>query len=275
MKISIRIVVALFVMAAIGARAASVTSSGYTNAFGSQPLAVDWSTASLGSLAADYSVATDLSNAVLNVVASSITTGLTPDGANPPVAATMASWSSTGFYVQTRPTGNGATLIMCTLSNNSGGNAATVTIGYDYAQADVMGEQIDGHLAFYSTTGTSGSWIPIPQFSSAPVGRRTANLNFTWLNNGVLYVVWADDNATPASPDTAMQIDNFSVTLTPDVQTPAGITADPQSITVNERTASSFSVSVGGIPTPTVQRYTNNVTVTGATNLTLNIPSTP
>src|SRR5215216_574732 len=230
MKISIRIVLTLFAMAAaIGARAASVTSSGYTNAFGSQPLAVDWSTASLGSLAADYSVATDLSNAVLNVVASSITTGLTPDGANPPVAATMATWSSTGFYVQTRPTGNGATLIMCTLSNNSGANAATVTISYDFAQADVLGEQIEGHLAFYSTTGTGGSWVPIPEFSSAPLGRRTANLNFTWPNNGVLYVVWADDNATPASPDTAMQIDNFSVALTPDVQTRAVVMADPQS----------------------------------------------
>lgn len=276
MKIPLRLVIALFAFAAVfGARAASVTSSGYTNAFGGQPLAVDWSTISLGTGAGDYSVATDLSNAVLNVVASSVTTGLTPDGANPPAAGTVATWSSTGFYVQTRPTGNGATLLMCTLSNRSGANAAVVTISYDFTQAEVLGEQIEGHLAFYSTTGTSGSWIPIPEFSSAPVGRRTANLNFTWPNNGVLYVAWADDNATPATPDTAMQIDNFSVTLTPDVQTPAGITADPQSITVNERTASSFSVSVGGNPTPTVQWYTNNVAVSGATNLTYNIASTP
>src|SRR5436190_4111554 len=205
MKISVRLVIALFAFAAVfGARAASVTSNGYTNGFGSQPLAGDWSTLSLGTGSGDYSVPTDLSNAVLNVVASSIATALTPDGANPPLNAGAATWSSSGLYVQTRPTGNGATLIMCTLSNNSGANAAVVTISYDFTQAEVLGEQIDGHLAFYSTTGTGGSWVPIPEFSSAPLGRRTANLNFTWPNNGVLYVLWADDNATPASPDTAM-----------------------------------------------------------------------
>src|SRR6185436_18855313 len=105
-------------------------------------------------------------------------------------------------------------------------------------------------------------------------GRLTATLNLTWPGGGNLYILWADDNGAP-SPDTGCQIDKFSVTATPAIQTPAAITADPQSLAVGELQPASFTVGLGGNPPPTVQWYTNDFPIPGATNTTYSISATP
>src|SRR5207237_3972281 len=132
------------------------------------------------------------------------------------------------------------------------------TLSYDFSKAAVLAEEIDGHRAYYSLTGAAGSWTPIPEFSSAAPGHLTATLNVTWPGGGSLYVLWADDNAVAASPDTAMQIDNFSAIATPAPQVAVAITNQPQNQTVADSASSSFSVGVSGNPPPTFQWFKNS-----------------
>jgi hypothetical protein len=264
----------LFVTAITPVRAALVGTGGYTNDFAIQPPAADWSTFSIGGGAGNILTAGDLDTAVQAVNSGSVTAQVQADPANPPPLLGPASWSQAGLYLQTRATGNGATLLMCTLVNNLGGNAAAATIRYDYARVAPVAEEVEGHRAYYSLSGTEGSWTPIPAFSSANPGPLSATINVAWPSGGNLYVAWADDNGG-ASPDTAYQIDNFSVTATPAAQTPAAITADPLSQTVDELQPVTLTVGLSGNPPPTVQWYTNNVPIPGATSPTLSIPSTP
>ena len=251
--------------------AASVAPTGYTNGFGLQPAGSDWSTLSIGAANGDYSTAPGLDAAATAIAASSINTTLTADAGDPPLILSLAAWSSSGLYVQTRSTGNGATLLMCTLVNNIGGGANAVTISYDFAKPAAVAEEVEGHRAYYSLSGDAGSWTVIPEFSSANPGRLTATLSLAWAAGAPLYLLWADDNG--AASDSPCQIDNFSVTATPGSQTPVAITTQPQSQTVAELAPVSFTVGLSGNLPPTWQWSTNGVAIPGATNLTYSIPS--
>ena len=120
---------------------------------------------------------------------------------------------------------------MCTLVNNLGVDASSVTVSYDFASSTPVVEEIDGVRAYYSLTGAANSWTLIPSFSTATPGRPTATLNVSWPSASALYIVWADDNGS-GSPDTAFQIDNFSASATPATQVPASITSQPQAVAV-------------------------------------------
>jgi hypothetical protein len=256
------------------ANAASVGGSGYTTGFAAQPPASDWSSSSFGSAAGTISTAAGMDAAVQGFAAGSITTQLAADPGDPPALFGTAVWSSSGLYLQTRPTGNDATLLMCTLVNNLGVAASSVSISYDFAKVAVLVEEIPGQRAYYSLTGAAGSWTVIPQFSSASPGRLTANLNINWPSGSTLYILWCDDNDSP-SPDTACQIDNFAVTATPSTLVPVTITNQPQNQIVGELQPVTFSVGAQGVPSPTFQWYTNDVAIIGATNPTYSITSTP
>ena len=251
--------------------AASVGSGGYTNGFDVQPVAADWSTFSIGAGNGDYATAVALDAAATAVAASSINTALSSDAGDPPPLLGPAAWSSLGLYVQTRPTGNGATLLMCTLTNSLGVEAIAVNIGYDFAKPGAVAEEVEGHRAYYSLSGAANSWTVIPSFSSAAPGRLTATLSLAWPTGTPLYIMWADDNG--AAGDSPCQIDNFSVTATPGTQQPVAITAQPQSQMVTELAPASFTVGLSGYLPPTLQWYTNDVAIPGATNLTYGIPS--
>jgi hypothetical protein len=266
-------VVALVVGGAV-THAANI-SGGYTNAFGTQPSAVDWSTATIAGGSTTIGSDGQMDDAVQLLAAASITAQLTADANNPPGSGANGFWSSSGFYVQTRPTGNAASLVMCTLVNNLGVEVVGVALRYDFAMVQVLAEQVQGHRAYYSLSGAAGSWVVIPEFSGASAGTLTANLNVMWPSGGSLYLLWADDNADVSSPDTAMQIDNFSAIATPGVQVPVTITNQPQSQIVGELQPSSFTVGLAGYFPPTVQWYTNDVAIPGATNRTYSISSTP
>ena len=259
---------------ATGVRAASVGPGGYTNSFGNQPSAADWATFPIAGAAADMTTSAALDSAMQGVAAGSITTQLGADATDPPAFSGTAAWCSSGFYVQTRPTGVGATLLMCALVNNLGVNASGVTLSYDLAKLIPAAEEIDGHRSFYSLTGAAGSWVLIPEFSTATAGRLTATLNIAWSAGSALYILWGDDNGS-ASPDTAFQIDNFSATGISAVQVPVSITSSPQNQTVGELMPANFTVSASGNPAPTYQWYKNVGAIADATNATYSIAAAP
>src|ERR1043166_4072657 len=228
-------------------QAASVGLAGYTNDFSTLPPAADWSYFNIAGGNADIGSTAQMDATIEAIAASSINNQLTTDSTiNPPAASAFGTWSALGFFIQTRPTGNAASVIMCTLVNNLGGDASSVTLSYDFTKAAVLAEEVDGHRAYYSLSGAAGSWVALPEFSSGAPGRLSATLNFSWAAGGALYIIWADDNAVAASPDTAMQIDNFSATAIPAAQVAAAITSQPQSQTVGELQPASFAVGVSG-----------------------------
>ena len=151
----IRLVAAMAVVCAanVSVRAAQVGPTGYTNAFGVLPPAGDWSTFSIAGGGGDISVAAGLDSAVLAVPASSVNGAVVANATTPPDANASATWASAGLHLQTRPTGNQATLLMCTLVNNLGVDASSVTVSYDFANAAPLQEDVDGVRAYYSLSG--------------------------------------------------------------------------------------------------------------------------
>ena len=131
-KLGLRLLLPLAVAAALNASswAASVGASGYTNAFSTQPAAADWSTATVTGGAADVTTAAGLDAAVAALTAAGITTQVAADAVNPPGAQGLATWCSSGLYLQTRPTSVKCAVLMATLVNNTGASANDVTISY-------------------------------------------------------------------------------------------------------------------------------------------------
>ncbi len=204
------------------ARAALVNAiTGHTNDFSTQPPAGDWSTRSFGgtggTAAGEITGAAALDAAVQTNSAALITAGTTSSAVNPPAAASGATWSSTGGYLQTRPTSTAVTLLMATLTNNTGTNATSIRIQYDYVtnRAGTPTEEVRGHRVYYSLSGTAGSWSNLAALSQTTQGTLVTNLvlSATWTNGARLLLLWADDNGS-GTPDDANDIDNFSVQVT-------------------------------------------------------------
>lgn len=237
-----------------------------TLAFGSAPPAAQWSTRSLPVNDASFLTAADLNAAVATNVASQITTAVGNSGAaNPPLKNALAQWSSAATgYLQTRPTGNGATLLMATLLNDTGADANTLQIDYTLAAGGAaLVEQVPGHQVYYSLSGLASSWVPIPELSGGATGAKshTVGLAGVWTNLGRLHLLWADDN-TPNGDDQGFQIDNISfvasaagVPLTVTLTTPP----DGQLIVAADSTVDVTVGAVAGGSTPpdTVTFFTN------------------
>ncbi|HON07235.1 MAG TPA: Ig-like domain-containing protein, partial [Verrucomicrobiota bacterium] len=75
-----------------------------------------------------------------------------------------------------------------------------------------------GQRAFYSLTGATNSWIPIPEFSSSsPISAKLValvNLQQTWMQSNYLYIIWVDDNSSVPGSDPTYVIDNFKIVIT-------------------------------------------------------------
>jgi len=211
--------VAAFLFLAGNARAASLEPAGYTNAFGTQPAAADWATFSrAGGSGDNYNPDTDVN---ANITASGVTAQATSSTGNPPAALGTAVWSSTGLYLQTRPTGNRYTVLMGKFVNNTGTNATQITLSYGLTiggTVEVPEENGRGTRAYISFTGLANSWINLPTLNHtlSANGFTPYLLQFTlnWTNGGSLYFMWVDDNATLAGIDSANQFDNFSLQVT-------------------------------------------------------------
>ena len=246
-------------------QAASVGPDGYSADFSSLPAAADWSTRSITGTTGGIATPAALDAAVQRLAASSITSQLAAVTGDPPASNRSATWSSARQAVQTRPTSIAATLLLCRLVNGLGIDAIGASIQYDFNQLAVTPEQVEGHRAYYSLTGATGTWVVIPEFSSARPGRVTAHLNLTWTNGTPLYLLWADDNGSP-NAETVNRIDDVSVTAVPAALVPAAILSQPQSQTIDELHPVTFLASVSGYPTPRLQWSANGTPIPGATN---------
>lgn len=194
-----------------GLHAASVGPTGYTNAFNTAvPSPGDWSTESISGGSGDVTTAAELDAAVQSLTASGIATQISSDTGNPPAANALATWSSTGHYLQTRPTGVKMAVLIATLVNDTGTNADVLNLNYDFTVATSVTEEISGHRVYYSLTGAANSWQNVPALNSHSPGRVSTSvvLSSAWSAGAKLYLLWADDNGS-GSPDDANQIDSF------------------------------------------------------------------
>ena len=109
---------------------ANVGPAGYTNAFSSIPSAADWATFNrTGAPADSYDMDADVN---ANITAAAVVGSVVSDPGNPPPKIASASWSSTGLYLQVRPTGNRYTALMGKFVNLTGTNATEVRLAYRY-----------------------------------------------------------------------------------------------------------------------------------------------
>ena len=205
----------------------SLTTSVQT--FGSVPPAADWSTVSITGAPGNLTTVAAVDGAVQALAASGITTVLGTQAGT--AANAIAQYSSSGTsFIFTSPTGNNATLLMCTLQNDSGGPVSAISISYAYSRIGVAVEESMGHRVFYSLTGLANSWTLIPGLSNIDIGptlTASVNLSTPWATGAILYLLWADDNGS-GSPDTPFTIDDFSVTssLPPSVAITAPLAGD-------------------------------------------------
>ena len=108
-------IITLAALAGLAASAwAAIPVPSSTLTFDTLPAAADWSTRSMGGASTTFSSTNTITtipalDAAINGstnAASTITAALTTSAANPPGTAATAQWSSTGFYIQTDPTGH-------------------------------------------------------------------------------------------------------------------------------------------------------------------------
>ncbi|MCX8154952.1 MAG: lamin tail domain-containing protein, partial [Verrucomicrobiae bacterium] len=245
-------------------QAALVGPNGYQENFSTQPGVGDWSTLSMSGSSTSSGVSNDLVSAAQALSAAQVNTALAADAGNPPGATGNAVWSSSGGYVQTRPTGNNGTALMLTLQNNSGSAVSRVSLTYDYVKTTESGEQIPGFLVMYSLSGQAGSWVVVPELSLVGPGRLSASWGVNWPVGGTLYVLWVDDNADGIT-DEGQQLDNVVVSVVSAVQVPAAVTRSPTNVVVGELGRLELVGGASGNPAPGYQWYREGEAGVGAT----------
>ncbi len=175
-----------------------------TTAFNTYPTVLDgWYTTVIAGAVADIAdtaaldaaVQTNDANAIVHQVGNSATVA-------PSISANaLARWNTALEVIETVPTGVGYTVLMAKLQNTSGAAQSTLSIAYDsselHADGTTVVEEVPGHRVFHSFTGAPGSWTLIPELSAGgSPGTLLATLDLgSWPAGGLLYVLWADDNA--------------------------------------------------------------------------------
>lgn len=185
--------------------------------FDTRPFAVEFSTVGwAGGANGTADNAAIVNGRVQLLDASTINLQLGEATGTPPAAAGPAQWASAGRYLITRPTGTLGGLIMARLQNDSGATRTALNISYNLIVELPVTEEIPGHLVYYSLTGAPSSWRQIPGISgSGTTGLKSATLDLSatpWTVGSLLHVLWVDDNGS-GSPDSAIEFDNFSVSL--------------------------------------------------------------
>ncbi|MEI7954587.1 MAG: hypothetical protein WCJ66_05410 [Verrucomicrobiota bacterium] len=196
-----QLALATTVVAALGlcttqaAISVGATGSG-VQAFPSIPANTAWSTMTWTGAVGDITDATSMDAAVQTLAASSINTTLGSSATNPPSANAIARFNSTLLALQMRPTNTvKGCVLMATLSNATGGGIDNLEISYDFGGPAAGTESVAGLRAYYSLTGSTGSWTAIPAFCTATTGhlQTVVPLSSTWANAATMYVLWVND----------------------------------------------------------------------------------
>jgi len=273
---------------AANSMAISVSNTGIaTISFNAPPSATDFSSRTWSGAVTDFQSAAALDAAVQTNSASLFNVALIPVAADPPTAQTgPAEWSSTGFYILTRPTAEAGKIIMATLVNNSGSSQNAVILDYDLTVVAPVTEEIKGHLVYYSLTGQPTTWVQIASISNqandntAGTYHKNATLDLSatpWAVGATLHLLWADDNGS-GSPDGAMEIDNFGISF-PGVVPPLSIALTGPANGQHFGSGSTIPASVTLAGSPTNVSYLVDGTLAAARSAApftpVNLPSQP
>ena len=207
--------------------AVTLTEPPTTYDFPAVPAVADFSTLAVGT-AIDGTI-TDNAGFDAKIIAAAnaatITTVLGSSGTIPPSNSGVARFN-TGVattpagitFLQTRPTGVDYILLLTPVSNDSGAAISTATVAYDYSKAtDTATETIKGLRAYWSLTGTPGSWQLIPALSKDTTGTYDAPEKVSGVitfpapiaPGGTFFLLWADQNSS--GTDASYHIDNLKV----------------------------------------------------------------
>jgi len=272
------VILALVLSVSVSRAAISVGPAGVGPlTFDTLPPATSWSTLSIPGAASDPENVPGLDAVVQAIAASSITAAVESNAGNPPGTSANARWSSTGFYLQTLPTGNAVTFLMATLRNDTGGNISTVNINYELTVRNFpAAETIPGHRVYYSLSGAAGSWIPLGIFGAGSPQNvpqpQSISVNFAgtpWTESSTMHILFADDNSVPG-PDAANGIDNFAIPFGDPLPI---ITQQPTNQVVTRGGTATFSVLASGPSPLTYQWRFEGAPISDATNRTLALTS--
>jgi hypothetical protein len=209
MKTPLRPLIAILALTALNPVLAITIGPSGTSAtvtFDTAPATNEWATRSIGAGSGDYTTTGTLDDAVNSTDVSTISTNFPTTATVPPANRNaLARHNSGGQYLQTFPTGNGATLVLATVTNGTGQAANTFTLTYDLTNpTTATGNEgnLPAHRVYFSLTGQPQSWQPVPAISGLPSpGTRSASFNVgSWPNGAPIYIVWADDNGDGDDP---------------------------------------------------------------------------
>lgn len=235
---------------------------GTSQTFNTAPPASSWATRSIPGAGSTFTDAAALDAVVQTNSAADISIALPATATVPPATQANARWNSSGLYLQTRPAGNAATLLMATFINDGPAELNGLRVGYDFNTFTPGADQIPGHRVYYSMDGAQNSWVLIPSLSGDnQAGFKSAvlDLSFYPLAAGqTMYLLWADDNGD-GTADPSYTIDNFIFGITDE---PPCISVQPVANTnVLQCSAFSMSVEVCGMPPLTLQWFKDGVPI--------------
>jgi hypothetical protein len=205
--------------------AVQITAVPTPDPFPAIPAVTDWSTMSVGT-ASVFTTPTDFDTKVIGAAdAAAITTVLGSSATIPPSTNGIARFNTgtattpAGItFLQTRPTAVDYLLLLAHLQNTTGGPINAVNVAYDYSAASGVGtEDVKGLRAYWSITGSPGTWTMIPELSVDTAATYdvpqplsvSITLPAPLANNGTMFLLWADQNSV-TNPDASYHIKNFS-----------------------------------------------------------------
>jgi hypothetical protein len=221
-----------FILSELHTLGAIIFTGSYTENFTAAPSSTGWTTGTSTGSATTFnnitggnnSILTEMNQQTTSFYGSAIATGTLP--------SSSAVYSSSGGYVATQGS-NGLTVVQLALTNNTGGVLSAFSFQYNY---NVVGavpsgslEQFPGYLFFYSTNGTSWTYLNELSMDGSAVGNpgindssysddapstgQTLSYSFSGLsvaNGSNLYFRWVDDNG-PNTTERDFSLDNIFI----------------------------------------------------------------
>jgi hypothetical protein len=270
------LMVRMFAVVVFAWLAAPVQAAGMgrIQTFDTTPPTSDWSTLSIPGIGANPSNQAELDAIVQTNAAAGITNALPTSGTVPPSANALARRNTAGNYLQSRPTGNAATLLMATLVNDTLGTLTSVDVIYrqdTFNQISEVGAV--GLHVYYSFDGLPGSWQKIAALSGdITPGQRGTTLDLSataWAAGATMYLLFADDNDN-GNTDPSYTIDDFFIGS---ADSPPRFTQQPTNTVAEQCRGVSFTARASGSPPLTFQWLKDGIEISTEVNLSATSPT--